>query len=286
MVGAWRNDHSENIQATYWWRSGEKGSSRGNRLTHGGIRGSPNFLDILGRSADDLPMRYPGGKGKCFQHIINVLPEHSTYIETHLGGGAVLRHKAPARASIAIDVDPKVIVWWRRHYPSLATFIAGDALAVLRSYPFTGAEVIYCDPPYLPSTRKRSRVYANDLTESDHIELLSVLKRLPCRVAISGYSSQLYETELRGWNEIRFSAKAHNGLRVESLWMNYPIPDDLHDPRFLGHNFRQRQDVRRRMNRLQDRISRLSKPEQHALATWLTKQLRNRRELACRSSRS
>jgi len=257
------------------------------RDLHGGSTDSPMhpglrfFLTLSADLPMIGPMRYPGGKGKCFQHIINVLPEHSTYIETHLGGGAVLRHKAPARESIAIDVDPKVIVWWRRHYPSLATFIAGDAMAVLRSYPFTGSEVIYCDPPYLPSTRRRSRVYANDLTESDHIELLSVLKRLPCRVAISGYSSQLYETELHGWNAIRFSAKAHNGLRVESLWMNYPIPDDLHDPRFLGRNFRERQNVRRRMNRLQDRISRLSKPEQHALATWLTNQLRNRRELAC-----
>jgi len=219
-------------------------------------------------------MHYPGGKGKCFQHIINVLPEHTTYIETHLGGGAVLRHKAPARKSIAIDVDPKVIGWWQRRYPGLATFITGDALAVLRSLQFSGDEVIYCDPPYLPSTRKRSRVYANDLTESDHIELLSILKGLPCRVAVSGYASQLYETELRGWTEIRFSAKAHDGLRIESLWLNYPIPDDLHDPRFLGGNFRQRQDVRRRTSRLQDRILRLNKQEQHALATWLTNQLK------------
>lgn len=225
-------------------------------------------------------MRYPGGKGKCFQHIINVLPEHTTYIETHLGGGAVLRNKAPAIESIAIDIDPNVIAWWRRHYPTLATFIAGDALAILRSYPFTGSEVVYCDPPYLPSTRKRSRVYTNDLTEGDHIELLSTLKRLRCRVAISGYPSQLYETELRGWNELRFSAKAHDGIRAESLWINYAIPDALHDTRFLGANFRKRQDVRRRMNRLQNRISRLSKQEQYALATWLSNQVSARRELS------
>ena len=247
---------------------------------------SANLLDIIGKSADDVPMRYPGGKGKCFHHIINVLPKHTTYIETHLGGGAVLRNKAPAAESIAIDIDPNVIAWWRTHRPTLATFITGSANAILECYPFTGSELVYCDPPYLPSTRKRSRVYANDLTESDHIELLSILKRLPCRVALSGYPSELYKTELSGWNELHFSAKAHNGLRVESLWMNYPIPDDLHDPRFFGSNFRQRQDVRRRMNRLQHRISRLSKPEQHVLSTWLTNQLKNRGELACRISRS
>lgn len=218
-------------------------------------------------------MRYPGGKGKCFQHIINLLPKHTTYIETHLGGGSVLRHKAPAKQSIGIDIHPDVIRWWRTHHSRLATFILGNALTILRGYPFTGSEVVYCDPPYLPSTRKRSRVYQYDLTEKDHLELLSVLKELPCRVAISGYPSQLYKDELREWNELQFPVKAHDGVRAECLWMNYGIPDELHDTRFLGASFRQRQDVKRRMNRLQNRISRLTKQEQYALAAWLSNQL-------------
>jgi len=217
-------------------------------------------------------MRYPGGKGKCFQHIINVLPKHTVYIETHLGGGAVLRNKIPASESIGIDIDLAVIAWWRKHHPTLATFIAGNALAFLQDYRFTGSEVIYCDPPYLPSTRKRSRVYRHDLTERDHVELLSILKQLPCRVAVSGYPSRLYETELRQWNQLNFSAKGHDGMHAESVWTNYAIPDKLHDTRFLGANFRQRQDVKRRMNRLQNKISRLSKQEQYALATWLSNQ--------------
>ena len=28
MVGAWRDDYPDNIQATHWWCNGEKGSSR------------------------------------------------------------------------------------------------------------------------------------------------------------------------------------------------------------------------------------------------------------------
>jgi len=50
-------------------------------------------------------MRYPGGKGKCYQHVINLMPPHSVYIETHLGGGSVLRHKRPAKRNIAIEVS-------------------------------------------------------------------------------------------------------------------------------------------------------------------------------------
>jgi hypothetical protein len=111
------------------------------------------------------------------------------------------------------------------------------------------------------------------------------VKQLPCNVAISGYPSQLYQTELRDWNQLHFWAKGHDGLHAESLWMNYAIPDALHDTRFLGVNFRQRQDVKRRMHRLQNRISRLSKQEQHALATWLSNQLSAPGELLCSISR-
>ncbi|MBS0352463.1 MAG: DNA adenine methylase, partial [Proteobacteria bacterium] len=48
-------------------------------------------------------MSYPGGKGKCYQRLINLMPPHETYIETHLGSGAVLRNKRPAKTTIGID---------------------------------------------------------------------------------------------------------------------------------------------------------------------------------------
>ena len=50
-------------------------------------------------------MTYPGGKNGpgVYQTLINQIPPHDTYIETHLGGGAVLRHKRPAALNIGID---------------------------------------------------------------------------------------------------------------------------------------------------------------------------------------
>ena len=73
-------------------------------------------------------MRYPGGKGKCFQHIVNILPPHSTYIETHLGGGSVLLNKAPATENIGIDRDPRVIRFWKKNFPDIANFVETDAI--------------------------------------------------------------------------------------------------------------------------------------------------------------
>ena len=54
---------------------------------------------------------YLGSKatsGLC-QAIISMMPPHATYIETHLGGGAIMKRKAPATRNIGIDLDSKSI---------------------------------------------------------------------------------------------------------------------------------------------------------------------------------
>ena len=214
-------------------------------------------------------MRYPGGKGKCYQHIINVLPPHTTYIETHLGGGAVLRNKKPASASIGVDRDSAVVQSWRRLYPTLASYVEADAVDFLTSQHLAGDELLYCDPPYLPITRRRARVYKHDYCESDHLRLLEVLRRLPCRIVISGYPSALYDEWLRGWNSRTFPAKAHHEVRQEKIWLNFDPPTRLHDTRYLGRDFRERQTIKRRLQRLKRRISGLSPQEQSLLSEWL-----------------
>jgi site-specific DNA-adenine methylase len=226
-------------------------------------------LDIIAGNDDDRSMRYPGGKGKCYQHIINVLPPHLTYIETHLGGGAVLLHKKPARMSIGVDRDPAVIRSWQHLFPSLASYIEGDAVEFLASHRLSGDDLVYCDPPYLPSTRRRARVYRHDYGETDHVRLLETLRKLPCRVVVSGYPSELYDEFLSGWQSQRYSAKAHDGIRQEKIWFNFDTPVRLHDTRHLGRDFRERQTIKRRLQRLQTRISTLSPQEQQFLSEWL-----------------
>ncbi len=72
---------------------------------------------------------YPGGKSGAgvYQQLINRMPPHDTYIETHLGGGAILRRKRPARLNIGLDLDPEVIAHWRAAAP--LEFAAGAAFA-------------------------------------------------------------------------------------------------------------------------------------------------------------
>ena len=122
---------------------------------------------------------YDGGKGGAgvYQWIINQLPPHDTYIEAFLGDGAVLRHKRPARRSIAIEINAAVVAErWRGHGIPGCTVIHGDAFAVL-DRDWSADTLIYLDPPYLMETRSSQRqLYAFELAEHDeHLALLHLI---------------------------------------------------------------------------------------------------------------
>ncbi len=42
------------------------------------------------------------------------MPPHEVYMESHLGGGAIMRYKRKARRSIGIEIDPEVIGIWTK----------------------------------------------------------------------------------------------------------------------------------------------------------------------------
>lgn len=217
-------------------------------------------------------MRYPGGKGKSYPHLINLMPPHETYIESHLGGGAVMRNKAPAKRQIGIDIDPRVIVYWSALNPAPCDLVCADATRYLSELTVDRRTLIYVDPPYLPSTRKRSRVYRFDYTAEDHERMIHCLLRKSCMVMISGYESALYSSLLSAWTQVSFKAKTHSGVRQECVWLNYELPRHLHDPRHFGSGFREREVVKRRRLRLHARIQRASRAEQYELLTWLQSQ--------------
>lgn len=214
-------------------------------------------------------MTYPGGKGRMYQRLISLIPSHRVYIETHLGGGAVLRQKRPAAVNIGIDIDPAVIAGWRTQPLQATTLIAGDALAFLRTYAFRGDEFIYCDPPYLRASRRRAKVYRFDYEDADHLALLTELKRLPCKVMLSGYPSMLYDRELDGWRSVRSVERTHVGPAMEVVWMNYEPPTVLHDYSHVGANFREREAIKRRRDGMLSRIRSLPSTERDALLAEL-----------------
>ena len=214
-------------------------------------------------------MGYPGGKGKTYQHFINLMPVHDVFIETHLGGGAVIRKKKPAAVNIGIERDAVVVAAWRQLAIPNLDLVHGRAEDFLLAYPFSGNEVVYVDPPYLPSTRRRSNIYRCEYTHSDHVELLDVLLGLPCKVLISGYASELYDQKLAGWSRRTFTSKTHVDVREEVVWFNYEAPRELHDSKYLGSTFRERQTTQRRLDRLKNKVISMEPRERAAFTAWL-----------------
>lgn len=221
-------------------------------------------------------MRYPGGKGKCYQRLISLMPPHTTYIESHLGGGAVLRNKRPAQISIGIDADARVIDRWQREHSDLCQLVHGDASSFLARYSFCGEELVYADPPYLAEARRRPKVYRHDYSRADHERLLAVLRSLPCRVMLSGYDSAMYRGLLSDWRCVSFAAKTHVDVRQEWVWLNFDPPATLHDASHLGATFRERQTIKRRHARMVDRFSRMDPVERHQVLSMLNDQYGNR----------
>lgn len=218
-------------------------------------------------------MRNPGGAGGAgvYQTIINHIPPHDTFIATHLGlgGGDVLERKLPAALSIGIDIDPEVIRDWKDlNVPGLDLHCT-DVVNWLKSRPFNGREFVYVTPPYgLPS--RRGTLYQHQYTDIELLRLLKVLSKLPCPVMVSSYSSEIYDrSPLARWRTIIFKAKTQGDSAIKHLWMNYPEPTELHDLRYVGRNFRERDRIKRKAARWKARLAKLDPLERAAIMQCL-----------------
>lgn len=96
----------------------------------------------------------------------------------------------------------------------------------------------YCDPPYVMDTRKDA-VYENEMSNSDHAELVQALMDYDGAVVLSGYDSPIYQPLLDGgWERKTFEivctcagrvrnsklqgegACLKSAMRTECLWLN------------------------------------------------------------------
>jgi len=199
--------------------------------------------------------------GLC-QPIIAMMPPHTTYIETHLGGGAIMKRKPPALNNIGIDIDPRPLSKFTCSYP--VHLVNGCAHQFLGRYDWAGTELVYSDPPYLLHTRTSKRKYRFDYQEQDHIDLLERLKTLPCHVILSGYASSLYDDLLPGWQSIELQVMNQGGVRSEKLWFNFVV-DRVHWASFAGKNFTDRQRIKRKAQRWGKNYGAMPKAERLAV---------------------
>jgi DNA adenine methylase len=98
-----------------------------------------------------------------------------------------------------------------------------DAVLVMRQHD-ASTTLHFVDPPYLASTRQTGRAYRHEMDDEQHLNLLAALRELKGFVVLSGYSSDLYDEALPGWErhstKARISAGRGTALREECVWLN------------------------------------------------------------------
>lgn len=202
---------------------------------------------------------YYGGKEfeGGYQAIINHIRPHDVFIEICAGNATVTRYIKPALRNILNDID-------KNTYQALCEAFKHNAEVFntcFRDFPyndFLGYRVaIYFDPPYLLDSRKSNRkVYKHEMTTEDHIDLLCIAKTLPSNfdVLISHYPHELYENALQGWKVHEYTAKTRKGVATELLFMNYHEINELHDFRYLGVDFIDRQRMKRKATKIIEKL--------------------------------
>ena len=99
-----------------------------------------------------------------------------------------------------------------------------DALRLIRRYN-TPEALIYCDPPYLRSTRKSGKLYRYEMTDGQHGELLEIVTHSKAKIVISGYDNDLYQSYLKNWNRYVTEVRTTSAdVAQEVIWTNYEKP--------------------------------------------------------------
>ena len=102
-----------------------------------------------------------------------------------------------------------------------------DALQLIRQFNHPKV-LIYCDPPYMLSTRRCRANYRHEMDDAAHEELLDVLNRHRGVVMLSGYANELYDAKLQDWARYDTDMVITSGQkRTESLWVKGVVQEKL-----------------------------------------------------------
>ena len=84
--------------------------------------------------------------------------------------------------------------------------------------------LMYLDPPYLMKTRKSGKLYADEMEDQQHIQMLEIIQSSKAKIILSGYDNQLYDQMLPSWKkDSTWSQTTSTQMAKETIWMNYDM---------------------------------------------------------------
>lgn len=237
---------------------------------------------------------YPGAKSGTgiIQWLINNIPFHDRYFELFAGSAQLYYAKQPAETSILNDLDLKVCKSYpgtnhtyifnnsatdllkKPDYPTRVR-VKGDIFVYGLEYLFKNlsrADFIYLDPPYpFSSRRSGKKYYQHEMTDSDHVQLLTAIRAVDANIMISTRQNDLYDQYLHDWRKASFETMDRAGRCTEIIYMNYPVPGLLHQYDYVGNGYTDRQRVKRKITRFTHKIANLPDYEKHMFIQQLIK---------------
>lgn len=167
----------------------------------------------------------------CYEHTDNPVEQaRRTLVRYHQSYGTTNSHMKTWR-NVQTYGGPRCSTMWN-NLPQIicdccerlknAQIECVDALTLIKRYNNENT-LIYCDPPYLQSLRKKD-MYAVEMDEEQHIKLLEEIKKSKSKIIISGYDNELYNEYLTDWQTDTIKTTVQQGLhRTEKIWMNFNV---------------------------------------------------------------
>lgn len=215
---------------------------------------------------------YTGSKGGAgvYQRIINKIPDTSTLVIPFLGSGQILTRLDLSRySSIYInDFDGHTVEKWEttiklynqntgRYHIELFNCDFEEFLE--NRYSRLNDAFIYLDPPYLLSTRNNNIYYKKEFSDKDHTRLLEYIGDIDHKYMINHPICDIYKYQLEEiCSTEEYDYMTRGGMRKDCLWYNYdPAGIALNTYKYLGDNFTKRQQIKRKINNVTNKLDRL-----------------------------
>lgn len=223
-------------------------------------------------------MKYPGQKAipGVLHKIINNIPQHKCYIEAFCGSAAVYRALYEMVHSDDIvyhlnDLNCEATDQLARNNTVIHN---RDAISWLSTFSACSTDrFVFLDPPYLHSTRPNSTtLYSFEMTDEQHIQLLTTVLDLKCNIMIIHPGCDLYDRMLAGWRKVQVKIRYNRKTSIEYLYMNYQ-PGRLQTDAYLGRDCWDRQRIKRKAAALVKKIEALPEQERLYLIGQLNKHL-------------
>ncbi|MES2394987.1 MAG: DNA adenine methylase [Bacteroidota bacterium] len=222
--------------------------------------------------------KYTGNKNipGVYQKIINEIPDCNTFIELFAGSAAISKIlKTDNTTSIYLnDINECVLnrnvctvlnaEIFNLNYEDFLTHYN----TLIRS---SRSTTIFADPPYMHETRpSQKKLYVNEMSNDDHIQLLSTLLQQIHNVIIIHPKNKLYDQMLTGWRIKEIKIRYNKKTSIENLYMNFPDPKELLDYSYIGSNCWERQRIKRQQVNIYNKIAILPGVQRNAILKKLS----------------